>query len=134
MRDFWVYILRCSDASYYVGMTNDLDRRLLEHTTAFNEGSYTSDRRPVTLVYSTSFRDVGDAIYMETVVKAWSRKKKEALIAGDIQLLKELARKRFPERWRRKCAARTGLACRLVRFLIRSQLHSQLMGSFLVRS
>jgi len=79
---FWVYMLRCSDGSYYTGQTDDLDRRIAEHHSgAF--GGYTADRRPVQLVWSESFQTRDGAKEIEHRIKPWSRAKKEALIAGD---------------------------------------------------
>lgn len=48
---WYVYILLCSDNSYYTGITKDLSRRLKEHNTAQGGAKYTRPRRPVTLVY-----------------------------------------------------------------------------------
>ncbi len=91
MRDYAVYILRCADGSYYTGMTNDVDRRMHEHTVGLNRTCYTYERRPVCLVYSAHFHDVWDAIAWEKQVKRWSRKKKEALIHGDFDALHTFA-------------------------------------------
>jgi predicted GIY-YIG superfamily endonuclease len=88
----FVYMLRCRDGSYYVGLTRDgLDRRLAEHRTGQFPG-YTHSRRPVTLVWSTDFQWLKDAIACERRVKGWRREKKEALARGDYHLLPELAR------------------------------------------
>ncbi len=93
----WMYILQCSDGSYYVGSTTDLERRLLEHEEG--EGArYTKCRRPVTLVYSQEFESIAEAFYWEKRVQGWGRAKREALIKEERQLLPELARKRFEER------------------------------------
>ena len=86
----WVYILECADSSYYTGCTIDLQRRVAQHQSGFYEG-YTSDRLPVKLIWSEEFQDVRDAINAEKQIKGWSRKKKEALIKGDFNLLHELA-------------------------------------------
>lgn len=93
MKDYFVYILRCSDASYYTGVTNNLDRRLEEHNSGLIKG-YTSKRLPVNLVFSERFSDINDAIRLEKQLKGWSRKKKEALIAGDFYSLVELSKKK----------------------------------------
>ncbi len=82
----WTYILRCSDGSYYVGSTVDLERRLSEH----NEGlgaAYTRRRRPVVLAWSGEFESVAEAFAFEKRVQGWSRRKREALIAGDLEAL-----------------------------------------------
>ena len=90
----YVYVLRCSDGSYYVGSTrSDLEKRIAEHNTgAF--GGYTARRRPVELVYSQEFDRVTDAVAAERQLKGWSRAKKEALIAGDFGRLRALAKRR----------------------------------------
>jgi predicted GIY-YIG superfamily endonuclease len=79
---FWVYMLRCADGSFYVGHTDDLERRLGEHATGMLPG-YTQRRRPVVLVYSAELPERIDALEMERRIKGWSRAKKEALIEGD---------------------------------------------------
>jgi putative endonuclease len=85
----WVYILKCSDRSYYVGSTVDLDRRLTEHRSG--EGAaYTRRRRPVELVFAQEFDRVDEAFALEKRVQGWSRAKREALIEGrlsDLPLL-----------------------------------------------
>jgi putative endonuclease len=83
---YWVYILRCSDSSYYTGMTSDLDGRMTEHQYGTYDG-YTSSRLPVTLVFSEEFTDAKVAASMEKQIKGWTRKKKEALIRRDLDML-----------------------------------------------
>ena len=95
MRSYYVYILRCLDGSYYVGITNDVERRLAQHQSGWDPKAYTHDRRPVELVYRAEFSEVADAIAFEKRVKRWSRKKKEALIAGEFEKLPGLAKKKF---------------------------------------
>ncbi len=90
MKDYFVYILKCSDESYYTGVTNDLERRVGEHQSGIISG-YTSSRLPVKLVYSERFSDVNQAIKSEKQIKGWNRKKKEALIAGNFDLLVKLS-------------------------------------------
>lgn len=91
---YFVYILKCSDNSYYTGITNDLDRRLWKHQTGINKG-YTHNRRPVQLVFYTDFNDVNQAIAFEKQVKGWRREKKEALINNEWEKLPELSKKNF---------------------------------------
>jgi len=86
----WVYILECSDGSYYTGSTTDLRARFNQHCAGFF-GGYTASRRPVKLIWSEEFHDVEDAIRAERQIKGWSRRKKEALIRGDFNALHELA-------------------------------------------
>ena len=79
-----VYILRCSDSSFYVGRTSDLALRLWQH----NEGTgsaYTAKNRPVALAYSEEFKSDALARARERQFKRWTRAKKEALIAGNLR-------------------------------------------------
>jgi len=92
MKKYYVYILKCSDGSYYTGVTNDLERRLYEHQEGLNKDSYTHKRRPVELVYFCDFNDINQAITLEKQLKGWSRKKKEAIINDNWDRLKELAK------------------------------------------
>jgi putative endonuclease len=92
MKNYFVYIVICSDDSYYTGVTNDLERRIAEHNFGNDEKSYTYSRKPVKLVYSELFNDIKDAIKAEKQIKGWTRKKKEALISNDVNKLKELAK------------------------------------------
>ena len=91
MKQFFVYILLCADNSYYTGITNDIERRLTEHEGGSHFDSYTAKRLPIKLVYEKSFKTALEAITFEKQVKSWSRKKKEALIEGHIDKLKELS-------------------------------------------
>ena len=91
MKLYYVYILKCSDNSYYTGITNNIDRRLNEHTCGLNKECYTFNKRPLDLVFCTEFNDVNQAIAFEKQVKGWSRKKKEALMNSDWDTLKILA-------------------------------------------
>lgn len=90
MKDYFVYILKCSDDSYYTGVTNNLEKRISEHNSGIIKG-YTSTRLPVKLVFSERFSDIHQAIRFEKQVKGWSRKKKEALINRDFDLLVHLS-------------------------------------------
>ena len=89
-----VYILECSDSSYYTGVTNDLDRRLWEHETGYDPSAYTFFRRQVKLVYSDWISDPSQAIALEKQIKGWSRAKKEALINGAYYRLPGLSKRR----------------------------------------
>jgi len=91
MKDFFVYILECSDRSYYTGVTSELEKRINEHNSSYYKG-YTSSRLPVKLVYSNRFTNVNDAINAEKQIKGRSRAKKEALIIGDFELLRKLSK------------------------------------------
>ncbi len=90
--NYYVYIVRCSDDSYYTGITNDLERRLFEHNSGYVKNCYTFKRRPVELKYYCHFFDVNQAIVWEKQLKGWSRKKKEALFKEDWNEIKKLAK------------------------------------------
>jgi putative endonuclease len=91
----FVYMLRCSDGSYYVGSTtgNDPGKRIAEHQSGAFPG-YTYSRRPIELVWSEHFDRITDAIAAERQIKGWSRAKKEALIRGDWSHVSALSRRR----------------------------------------
>ena len=88
---FFVYILQCSDSSYYVGRTYNLDARVALHN-AGKAARWTSCRRPVLLVYSEPAVEEGSAMAREAQLKRWSASKKRALISGNLQNLKHLSR------------------------------------------
>jgi putative endonuclease len=90
--NYFVYIVECSDKSYYIGVTNDLDRRLWEHNNDNNTLAYTYKRRPVILKFFQHFQDINEAIEFEKQIKGWSRKKKEALFIEDWEEIKKLAK------------------------------------------
>ncbi len=94
MKIMYVYILECSDLSFYTGVTNNLDRRFEEHQHGDNKTSYTYLRRPVKLVYYEIFWGPIDAINFEKQIKGWSRKKKIALINGDYNEIVKLSNKK----------------------------------------
>ena len=91
MKSYFVYIVRCSDGSYYTGITSNLENRIHKHNAGTFKG-YTSSRLPVELVYSNFFKNVKDAIHAEKQIKGWSRAKKEALIKGDFDSLVMLSK------------------------------------------
>lgn len=81
---FYVYILECSDGSYYTGHTDNLDKRLNEHQSNKYSG-YTSRRQPVRLVFYEELSTRIAALSAERKIKTWSRRKKIALIQGGWQ-------------------------------------------------
>ena len=89
---YHVYLLRCSDGSYYVGHTNDLEHRLAAHERGAIEG-YILSRRPVELVFSDRFSTRQEAFHRERQIKGWSRARKEALIKGGWAALVELSKR-----------------------------------------
>ena len=90
---FWVYILECADGSDYVGHSDNLEDRLLQHQSGAL-GGYTKTRRPVRLAYAQEFATRDEAFAAERQIKGWSRQKKAALIRSDWPELQRLARGR----------------------------------------
>ena len=80
-----VYILRCSDGTYYTGLTKDLEGRLQEHEIGAHPESYTFSRRPIKLELSLVTESYQEAFQWEHRIKGWSQAKKKALIQGDIE-------------------------------------------------
>jgi putative endonuclease len=91
MKFYYVYILRCSDNSLYVGITNDLERRVNEHNDGKLPNAYKFKRRPVVSEWFQDFTEPNQAIYFEKKLKGWSKQKKEALIKGDFDMIETLA-------------------------------------------
>ncbi|MSR67427.1 GIY-YIG nuclease family protein [Candidatus Peribacteria bacterium] len=92
---YWVYMLQCSDGTFYSGVTNNIERRFVEHQNGLHVESYTFTRRPLRLVYASEFQYVQDAISAEKRLKKWSRAKKKAVVDDRLELLPDLARKSF---------------------------------------
>jgi len=85
----FVYILRCIEGSLYIGIANDVAARVLEHERGC-ASRFTVKRRPVRLVYVEELSSLAAACARERQLKGWTRRKKEALISGDLALLKRL--------------------------------------------
>lgn len=77
---YFTYILECNDGSFYVGCTNDLQRRLKQHNNSKYGAHYTKIRRPVKLMYYETFDDLKTARRREAEIKSWRREKKLSLI------------------------------------------------------
>ncbi|MDF4201922.1 GIY-YIG nuclease family protein [Maribacter sp. SA7] len=95
MINYYVYILKCADSTFYTGITSNLTQRLESHQTGKYKDSYTSKRKPVTLVFYCEFTNPNIAIETEKRIKKWSQAKKRALIAGKYDELPNLAKKKF---------------------------------------
>lgn len=90
---FVVYILECSDGSYYTGSAADLNRRLWEHEIGALSSAYTYSRRPVKLRWvSEEVERYSDALRFERQIKGWRRAKKQALIQGGYAAVHELVK------------------------------------------
>ncbi|WP_066220798.1 GIY-YIG nuclease family protein [Formosa haliotis] len=90
----YMYILECSDGSYYTGSTKDLELRFSQHNSGTG-ANYTAKRLPVKLLYYEAYSRIDDAFYREKQIQGWSRKKKEALMSGAVDLIPILAKKIF---------------------------------------
>ena len=82
MKEWFLYVLRCSDDSLYTGITTDLERRLYEHNNSKLGAKYTKNKRPVHMLYNTSFPNRSDASKAEWRFKRLSKVQKEAVISG----------------------------------------------------
>ncbi len=96
----YVYMLRCADETYYVGITHSLQKRMSEHQSGELSG-YTSTRRPVALVWSESVQTEHQAAILERQIKGWTRAKKESLIRGDLAALHDIVKRERKRRERR---------------------------------
>ena len=79
IRTFWVYILASRSRVLYIGVTNDLTRRVHEHKQSLNDG-FTKKYRVTRLVYFEEFTDIREAIAREKQLKGWVRARKVTLI------------------------------------------------------
>ena len=77
---FYIYILECSDKSYYVGSTNNLEKRLKQHNLLKSGAHYTKIRRPVTLKYFEKVETLSAARKREAEIKRFTKAKKETLV------------------------------------------------------
>jgi predicted GIY-YIG superfamily endonuclease len=91
LKPFFVYVLECADGSFYVGSTDDLERRFGEHQMGLR--GHTCKRLPVVLVYSCPLPTRDEARVREHQIKGWGHAKKQALIGGDWERVHALARR-----------------------------------------
>ena len=94
-RPLTVYMLQCADDKIYIGVTNNLEKRIGEHNCGTDKKAYTYKRRPIRLIWCCEFQSQVDAITAEKQLKGWSRAKKLALANGETDLLANLAKKSF---------------------------------------
>lgn len=95
MKIYFVYILGCSDGTFYTGFSSDLLKCLGEHTLGKHKNCYTYSRRPIKLLFYSEFTSASTAIDFRKQIKNWSQAKKTALITGSYEKLPNLAKKRF---------------------------------------
>jgi predicted GIY-YIG superfamily endonuclease len=88
---FWAYMLHCRGGAFYVGHTDDLERRIAQHENGTIKG-FTSDRLPVKLVWSQEFSTRFEAKETERQLKGWSRAKKMALLRRDWARVSKLSK------------------------------------------
>jgi putative endonuclease len=79
---YFVYILQCSDGTFYIGTTNNLEKRLIAHNTSKHGARYTKVRRPVVLVYSENCKTRGKALKREHALKKLTRIEKLNMIGA----------------------------------------------------
>jgi putative endonuclease len=89
----WFYILHLRSSSLYCGSTRSLDKRINDHFSG-RACRTTKIDPPISLAYSEEYLTYKEAFQREQQVKCWSRAKKNALISGDINELKHLAKRR----------------------------------------
>ncbi len=90
MKKYYVYILKCSDGTYYTDFTSNLDSQIEGHQLGMREDLYTFERRPVQLAFHAEFNIPSFAIAAKKQIKKWSITKKEALINGEFKKLSNL--------------------------------------------
>jgi predicted GIY-YIG superfamily endonuclease len=90
---YYVYMLSCADGSFYVGSTQNLATRIRTHDDG-RGAAHAFKHRPFHLVYSERFLSRTDASARQRQLKRWSREKKAALIAGDLEHLQRLSKRR----------------------------------------
>ncbi|OHD53781.1 MAG: hypothetical protein A2Y33_02685 [Spirochaetes bacterium GWF1_51_8] len=90
----FIYIILCSNETFYTGVTNDAERRFSEHEAGIEEDCYTFSRRPLRLLYTEFYDSPNDAIRREKQIKGWSHQKKQALIDRDLEELSWLSKSR----------------------------------------
>ena len=85
---WYVYILKCRNGNLYTGITNDVNRRFKDHLNG--AARYTGYNPPIKILYKETLNTKSEAAKREAQIKGWTRRKKLALIRGDIELLKKL--------------------------------------------
>lgn len=83
MSYYCVYIAECSDGTYYIGYTKNIERRIKEHNTSKKGAKYTSGRRPIILKYYETYKTISEALKREYQLKNLSRNEKQTLISTE---------------------------------------------------
>lgn len=88
---YTVYILRFSSNTLYIGQTNNIEQRIIDHKNKATRASkFSKDNGEFQLVYKEEYQTQLESMRREKQLKGWTRAKKEALIKGDFDLLKKL--------------------------------------------
>lgn len=88
---YYIYILRSEDNNLYIGQTNNLEKRIKEHINHFQKAAkFTKEHDGFNLVYKEIYKTRLESMRREKQLKGWTRAKKEALICGNLELLKKL--------------------------------------------
>jgi len=90
---FFVYIIKCSNGTFYTGSTSSLHNRIYDHKLGVDPRAYTYRLRPVTLVWAEEFESRIDALNIEKQIKGWSHSKKQALIDNDFEKIHQIVKK-----------------------------------------
>jgi len=86
---WYVYILECKNGVLYTGVTNDVNRRIENHRQG-KGGQFTKRAGVNKLLFKEKFNSKTEATKRESQIKGWTKRKKLALISGDLSLLKKL--------------------------------------------
>ncbi|WP_105101437.1 GIY-YIG nuclease family protein [Microbulbifer pacificus] len=86
MSDWFVYMIRTRSGSLYTGITRDVARRFDEHSGSPKGAKALRGRGPLTLEFQRAVADKSEALKLELQIKKWSKARKEALVAGKIEL------------------------------------------------
>ena len=86
MSEYSLYILRCSDDTYYTGIATDVERRVTEHESGARGAKYLRGRAPFDLVFTQAVGDRSEASRAEYRVKQLARESKQRLIDGRLHL------------------------------------------------
>jgi len=76
---YWVYIVQCKDGTYYTGYTNDLERRISQHSSG-NGAKFLKRKAPIRLAYAKEYKYFKNALRAERKIKKLTRNQKERLI------------------------------------------------------
>jgi len=108
MKTYYVYAIRCFDGTFYIGVTNDVDRRFWEHQNEIHPDAYTHGRGPLILEHISEFAWIDEAIAFEKKFKGWSHRKKRAFIEANYEAMRRYSR--GPDRPARRGASETAVS------------------------